>query len=88
MAKKEKEFDYKQASEGDLNARLQKNQQELFKLRFRASSAPVKNVMQIRTLRRDIARIYTFMKQRTAEPKSAPVAVATASKSKTGRKKS
>lgn len=66
MAKeKAKAFDYKQASESELLDRLQKNQQELFKLRFRAASAPVKNTMQIRKARREIARIHTFMNQRT-----------------------
>ncbi len=60
---KEKEFNYKQASEGDLRARLQKTQQDLFKLRFRAASAPLKDTMAIRKLRREAARISTFMNQ-------------------------
>lgn len=68
MAKKEKEFDYKQATEGDLQQRLGKSQEELFKLRFRAVSAPVKNTMQIRTLRREIARLNTFINQRKQRP--------------------
>jgi large subunit ribosomal protein L29 len=61
---KEKAFDYKQASEGELFARLQKTQQDLFKLRFRAASAPLKNTMMIQKLRRETARINTFMNQR------------------------
>jgi large subunit ribosomal protein L29 len=65
---KEKAFDYKQASEADLSQRLQKNQQDLFKLRFRAASAPVKNTMEIRKIRRDIARINTFVNQRRQNP--------------------
>lgn len=61
MAKEKKEFDYKQASQSDLTQRLQKTQEELFKLRFRAASAPLKNTMEIRKLRRETARIQTFM---------------------------
>ena len=69
---KEKSFDYKQASDSDLTERREKNQQELFKLRFRAASASVKNTMSIRMARREVARINTFMNQRAAE-KSSPV---------------
>ena len=65
---KEKKFDYKQASEGDLLQRIEKSQQELFKLRFRASSAPVKNTMSIRKVRREVARLKTFMNQRRQNP--------------------
>ena len=65
MAKKEKkEFDYKAVNETELTNRLEKTQEELFKLRFRAASAPVKNTMQIRTLRREVARLNTFINQR------------------------
>jgi large subunit ribosomal protein L29 len=65
---REKPFDHKQASEGDLLQRLGKTQEDLFKLRFRAVSAPVKNNMQIRSLRREIARINTFINQRKQRP--------------------
>jgi large subunit ribosomal protein L29 len=65
MAKKEKEFIYKDASLPELNERLEKTSAELFKLKFRAASAPVKNPMQIRQIKREIARIHTFIQQRT-----------------------
>ena len=48
---KEKAFEYGQATTDELGIRLSKTQQELFKIRFRAASAPVKNTMQIRKLR-------------------------------------
>lgn len=64
MPKKEKAFSYAQADAKELVHRLEKTQQELFKLRFRAASAPIKNTMQIRKLRREIARIHTFINQR------------------------
>jgi large subunit ribosomal protein L29 len=43
---------------------LEKSRDELFKLRFRAASAPLKNPMTIRVLKREIARINTFINQR------------------------
>jgi len=67
---KEKAFDYKQASEGDLTQRLHKAQQDLFKFRFRAASAPLKDTMAIRKVRREVARINTFMNQRAASQRS------------------
>ena len=66
MATKEKEIKLKDATPDELRERLAKNQQTLFKLRFRAATAPVKNTMQIRHLKRDIARIHTFLNQKTA----------------------
>jgi len=64
MAKKKEEFDYKQVNETELTNRLEKTQQDLFKLRFRAASAPLTNTMQIRKLRREVARLNTFINQR------------------------
>lgn len=72
MAKKEKEFNLAEASVDQLQSRLQKNTEDLFKLRFRAASAPLKNPMEMRKLRRDIARINTFINQKTAQ-QNAPV---------------
>ena len=68
---KEKKFEYAQANVGELTHRIEKTQQELFKLRFRAASAPVKNTMQIRQLRREIARLNTFIRQRAIAEKGA-----------------
>jgi large subunit ribosomal protein L29 len=77
MARKEKDFNYHDAPVDELIKRLEKSSQDLFKLRFRAASAPVKNPMQIRGLRREIARLNTFINQRAAEQKAAPVAATT-----------
>jgi ribosomal protein L29 len=82
MAKKEKDFVIAEASVEELTRRLEKNTEELFKLRFRAASAPLKNPMDVRKLRRDIARFNTFITQKTAQnsaPQAAPV-----KKTKTG----
>jgi large subunit ribosomal protein L29 len=82
MAKKEKVFNYAQADTDELNARLNKTNQDLFKLRFRAASAPVKNTMQIRKLRREIARLYTFINQKKTAPAKTPAATAGKAKGK------
>jgi large subunit ribosomal protein L29 len=64
MARKEKELSLKELGDEELSRRLEKSRDELFKLRFRAASAPLKNPMTIRVLKREIARINTFINQR------------------------
>jgi large subunit ribosomal protein L29 len=64
MAKKKEEVHYSQLSTGELTRKLNEMQQNLFKLRFRAVSAPLKNPMEIRNLRREVARIKTFANQK------------------------
>lgn len=80
MAKKEKEFSYAQADVKELDARLEKTQQDLFKLRFRAASAPLKDTMSIRKLRREVARLHTFINQKSANAATAPAPKAPAAK--------
>lgn len=68
MAKKEKKpFSYKDANVGELSSRLDKTQQDLFKARFRAASASLKNTMQVRQLRREIARLHTFINAKNSQ---------------------
>lgn len=81
MAKKEKVFNYAQADVDELSQRLNKTRQELFKVRFRAASAPVKDTMQIRKLRREVARLNTFINQKSAVQKT-PVAAGAKAKGK------
>ncbi len=63
MAKKEK-VNYREFNVEELSRRREKSQQDLFKLRFRAASAAIKNTMQIRKVRREIARLNTFINQK------------------------
>lgn len=68
MAKKkavEKE-DFKTMSTQELQARLAEAQESQFRLKFRHTSTPLKNPMQIRFKRREIARIQTWLKQKEA----------------------
>ncbi|MFN0116694.1 MAG: 50S ribosomal protein L29 [Elusimicrobiota bacterium] len=69
MAKKnEKEFDYKEANVETLTQRLNKSSEDLFKLRFKTTTTPASNTMEIRNIKREIARLNTFINQRRNNP--------------------
>jgi large subunit ribosomal protein L29 len=53
----------KNMSKVELNAKLSELQDRIFKLRFRHSTAPIKNPLEIREVRKDIARIKTLIAQ-------------------------
>jgi large subunit ribosomal protein L29 len=75
MAKKKKEdIPLRELGPNELNQRLEKNKEDLFRLRFRAASVPAKNTMEVRNLRREIARLHTFLNIHKAESQSAPAA--------------
>ena len=65
MAKKKIEMNYGQLSVAELGQHADKAREELFKARFRMASSASSNTMQIRTLRREIARLQTYMNQRS-----------------------
>jgi large subunit ribosomal protein L29 len=44
---------------------------ELFNLRFQAATGEIENPLRMRTVRKDIARLLTVMKQKEAEVKNA-----------------
>ncbi len=54
----------KSMSKVELNAKLSELQDKIFRLRFRHSTAPVKNPLEIRGIRKDIARIKTLIAQK------------------------
>ena len=51
----------KSMSDAELNAKLVELEDKYFKLKFRNSTAPVKNPLEIRELRKNIARIKTLL---------------------------
>jgi large subunit ribosomal protein L29 len=53
----------KNMSEVELNAKLGELQDKIFRLRFRHSTFPVKNPLEIREIRKDVARIKTLIVQ-------------------------
>ena len=64
MAKKEKKIDIKTLSLDELRHESDKAKEDLYKLRFRSATVPMKNPMEIRNLRRHIARLETQRNQR------------------------
>jgi large subunit ribosomal protein L29 len=51
----------------ELEAKLREAQEQIFRLKFRHSSTPVKNPLEIRKLRRMIARYRTLLQQKQTE---------------------
>lgn len=63
-----KKFDFnkglKDLNENDLKARIQEDELRLKKLEFAHAISPLENPMSIRSLRRDVARLKTELKNR------------------------
>ncbi|AOZ72234.1 50S ribosomal protein L29 [Boudabousia tangfeifanii] len=55
-----------------LREELDKAKTELFNLRFAQAAGMTENVGRIRTVRRDIARIYTIARERELNIRTAP----------------
>ena len=53
-----------QMSDAELETRLSELSEERFRLGFRSATEDVSNRIQFRTIRRDIARIRTILRQR------------------------
>jgi large subunit ribosomal protein L29 len=66
MAKKKgrDKDDYKSMSVQELEARLREAEESRFRLQFRHAGNPLKNPMQIRTVRREVARLKTWLGQK------------------------
>ena len=56
----------------DLEAKLRESKEELFNLRFQAATGQLESHGRLRTVKRDIARIYTVVRERELEIRSAP----------------
>ncbi|MCQ9342597.1 50S ribosomal protein L29 [Corynebacterium sp. 153RC1] len=48
----------------ELKTKLAENKEELFNLRFQAATGQLTNNRRLRTVKRDIARIYTVIRER------------------------
>ena len=48
----------------DLETKLRESKEELFNLRFQVATGQLDNNRRLQTVRRDIARIYTIMRER------------------------
>jgi large subunit ribosomal protein L29 len=61
---------------GDLEARLREAKEELFNLRFQAATGQLESNGRLRTVKKDIARIYTVVRERELGIRSVPGAQA------------
>jgi ribosomal protein L29 len=69
MAKKkgrDKE-DFSTLSANELNVRLAESQEQQFRLKFSHANNPLKNPMQIRFKRREIAQLKTWLRRKEAK---------------------
>lgn len=48
----------------EISARIEQMQEEQFRLRFRAATSELESPILLRTLRRDIARLKTILRER------------------------
>jgi large subunit ribosomal protein L29 len=59
----------KNLTEPELQLKLRENEEKLFRMKFKHATTPMKNGLEIRTLRRMIARIKTLMQEQTLNSK-------------------
>ena len=57
----------------ELVLRLRESQEELFNLRFQMATGQLDNNRRLRTVRHDIARVYTVMRERELGLSAAPI---------------
>jgi large subunit ribosomal protein L29 len=57
----------KELSVTELEAKLEELRAERFNLRFRSATEAIDNPMRFRTIRRDIARIQTVLRERAGQ---------------------
>jgi large subunit ribosomal protein L29 len=56
----------------DLEAKLRESKEELFNLRFQAATGQLESHSRLRTVKKDIARIYTVVRERELGIRTAP----------------
>jgi len=64
MASKTTATDLRELGADDLADKLRESKEELFNLRFQAATGQLDNNARLRTVRREIARIYTVIRER------------------------
>ena len=69
----------RELSDEELVLRVREAKEELFNLRFQVATGQLDNNRRLQTVRRDIARIYTIMRERelglSTAPDEAPIEV-------------
>ena len=64
MASGTKAHELDEMTDVDLETRLRESKEELFNLRFQAATGQLESHGRLRTVKKDIARIYTVVRER------------------------
>jgi large subunit ribosomal protein L29 len=72
MASSLKAHELDEMNNTDLEARLREAKEELFNLRFQAATGQLESHGRLRTVKKDIARIYTVVRERELGIRSMP----------------
>jgi large subunit ribosomal protein L29 len=72
MAATTKAHELDDMTNADLETRLREAKEELFNLRFQSATGQLENHGRLRTVKRDIARIYTVVRERELGIRQAP----------------
>jgi large subunit ribosomal protein L29 len=59
--------DIRELSVEDISARIEELERERFNLRFRSATEPLSDPLQLRWIRKDIARLKTILRERQLE---------------------
>ena len=63
----------RELTEEELTTRLRESKEELFNLRFQMATGQLANNRRLRTVRQEIARVYTILRERELGLASGPV---------------
>ena len=72
MANKLTAHELDELGSADLEAKLREAKEELFNLRFQAATGQLESHGRLRTVKKDIARIYTVVRERELGIRSTP----------------
>jgi large subunit ribosomal protein L29 len=72
MASSPKAHELDEMNNTDLEVRLREAKEELFNLRFQAATGQLESHGRLRTVKKDIARIYTVVRERELGIRSTP----------------
>jgi large subunit ribosomal protein L29 len=72
MASSVKAHELDEMNNVDLEARLREAKEELFNLRFQAATGQLESHGRLRTVKKDIARIYTVVRERELGIRTTP----------------
>ena len=82
MADKLTAHELDELTNADLETRLREAKEELFNLRFQSATGQLESHGRIRAVKRDIARLYTVIRERELGIRATPAPLETATKAK------